>query len=68
MSDAPPGFAEPGAETYRFAQGIKREELFPGNARNLAVERVGSEIYGGDGGVFRHFSVPPAGLSIQLHA
>ena len=43
------------AEADRLAQGIERVELITDDARNLQVERVGSEVNCGERGVNRHF-------------
>ena len=45
---------EAGAEADRLAQRIQRVELITDDARNLQVERVGTEIDCGEGGVNRH--------------
>ena len=44
---------EAGAEADRLAQGIERVESVTDDARNLQVERVGTEIDCGEGGVNR---------------
>ena len=42
------------AQAYRFAQRVEREELFAGNPRDLAMEGIGTEIDGGNSGLFCH--------------
>ena len=49
---------EAGAETDRLAQRIQRVDLVTDDTRNLQVERVGTEIDCGEGGVNRHVIWP----------
>jgi hypothetical protein len=61
-------FPQTCAEPHRLAQRVEREKLLTGNPCDLAVEGIGAEINGGDGGLLRHFSVLPASFPFQLPA
>jgi hypothetical protein len=47
-------FIKPGAETHRLAQSVERISLLAIHARNLAMERIGSQINSSNRGVFGH--------------